>query len=89
MSDKTVKVVGRHVKGCWARANEKSGHWETCWGPLAYGEYGDPIVRTERRYGKTGRVFKYWLRYVCNDTKCRAELHVETEAILMWAKDRA
>lgn len=76
MSDKTVKIVGRHIKGCAAVRLAKSGEWDTCWGPLAYGDRGDPVIVTERRYGKKGRVFKHWLRYLCNDSDCSAELHI-------------
>jgi hypothetical protein len=82
---KLVKVVGKHVKGCGALRHAQRGDWDTCWGPLAFGDYGKPIVRTERRYGKNGRVFYTWLRFVCNDTSCKAELHVEVDAVPLWA----
>jgi hypothetical protein len=82
MTDRTVKVVGKHIKGCAAVREEKAGRWSTCWGPVAWGEYGQPIVRTMRRYGKTGRAMKTWLRYVCNDPDCKAELHVDTDYIV-------
>ena len=80
------KVVGKHHKNCCAVKNEKSGYWNTCWGPIAYGKHGDPIVRTDRRYGKYGLKSTYWLRYVCNDTNCPAELHVDAESILSLVK---
>ena len=82
--DKQVIVVGKHRKGCHAVMLEKDGSWDTCWGPIAWGKYGQPIKVTERRYGAKGRVFKYWLRFICNDTSCKAELHVEGRFI--WNK---
>lgn len=83
--DKQIKIVGKHRTGCHALALEKKGEWDTCWGPLAYGSYGAPVATTERRYGKKGRAFKYWLRFVCNDAQCKAELHVEADFILSAA----
>ncbi len=85
MPDKVVKVVGKHVKNCFAVSAKKDGRWNTCWGPVAFGEHGHPTVTTERRYGKNGRRFKTWLRFVCNDPSCKAELHVECEFILETA----
>ncbi len=85
MSDKTVKVLGRHRKGCRAVLNEKNGTWDTCWGPLAFGAWGKPVVKTERRYGKKGRAFKTWLRFICNDPQCKAELHVDASFVLSIA----
>ena len=82
MSDRTVKLVGKHIKTCCGKRHERDGSWSSCWGPLAFGDYGDPLKRTERRYGKNGRVFKTWLRYVCNDSDCKAELHVDCDWIL-------
>lgn len=86
MTDKLVKVVGSHIPNCSALKNRKSGLWTTEWGPIAFGEYGDPVVTTKRRYGKNWWAFRYWLRFVCNDPSCRAELHVEKDFILNAAK---
>lgn len=80
-----VKIVGKHCNGCYGVKNMKAGVWPTPWGPLAWGNHGEPTVRTERRYGKLGRVFITWIRYVCNDTKCKAELHVQVD----WIIERA
>src|SRR3954462_12174308 len=74
VADKMVKVVGKHVKGCFALKNAGTGFWNTQWGPIAYGRHGHPIVVTERRYGKNGRVYRHWVRFVCNNSECRAEL---------------
>jgi len=68
---KRIKVVGKHVKDCDAVRLSRSGDWDTCWGPVAL----------QRRYGKHGRVFHTWLRFVCNDTACKAELHVEVNEV--------
>lgn len=87
MADLQVKLVGKHVKGCFAVENVRRRVWETQWGPIAYGKHGDATVGTERRYGKNGRVFKTWLRFVCNDSACRAELHVDGDFILAAAKE--
>jgi hypothetical protein len=81
-----VKVVGKHVKGCFALKNAGTGFWNTQWGPIAYGRHGHPIVVTERRYGKNGRVYRHWVRFVCNNSECHAELHVEGDFILSAAK---
>ena len=80
--ERKVKLVGKHRKGCRALYFQRTGDRPTCWGPVAFGDYGHPIVTTARRYGKHGRAFKHWLRFVCNDTECRAELHILTDAIL-------
>jgi hypothetical protein len=80
-----VKVMGKHHAECYACKNEAKGFWQTCWGPVAWGKHGGPITRTERRYGKTGRRSLYWLRYLCNDTKCPAELWIATDWILSHA----
>ena len=85
MADRMVKVVGKHIKDCFAVKNRRSGQWPTEWGPIAYGRYGDPIVCTERRYGKKGVRFRYWLRFICNCGGCPAELHVDSEFILQAA----
>jgi hypothetical protein len=82
MADRLVKIVGKHAPDCFAVKNSKSGFWPTHWGPIAYGGHGSPVVRTERRYGKNGSKSRYWLRFVCNDTTCTAELHVEQQFIL-------
>lgn len=85
MADKQVKIVGKHVKGCYALRNERDGTWDTCWGPLSFGGYGDPVVKTWRKYGKKGRVLNTWLRYICNNGGCRAELHVNSDFVLRAA----
>jgi hypothetical protein len=86
MSDRKVKVVGKHVRGCFTMRGRRAGEWPSHWGPLAYGEHGDPVVKTERRYGKNGRKFIHWVRFICNDTSCMAELHVASDFILSAAK---
>lgn len=83
--DKQVKVVGKHVNGCAAVRLAKSGEWSTPWGPIAYGERGNATVNTWRHYGKNGRKLLTWVRFVCNDTDCKAELHVESALILKAA----
>lgn len=60
MSDRQVKVVGKHRRGCDAKRLAKSGAWSTCWGPVAWGDHGDPLITVERRYGKKGRTFRKW-----------------------------
>jgi len=80
-----VKIVGGHIKDCFAVKNASAGVWDTCWGPLAFGRYGDPIVTTTRRYGK-GERHTQWLRFVCNDPNCHAELHIDIDAILHFAE---
>jgi len=86
MMDKQVKVVGKHVKGCSAVRAVKLGDWDTCWGPIAWGEYGEPVVKTWRKYGKNGKRLLTWVRFVCNNTACKAELHVEADLILRTAE---
>ena len=86
MADRLVKQVGKHRKDCFAIKNRKSGQWPTEWGPIAYGDHGAPIVVTERRYGKKGRAFRHWVRFVCNCIGCKAELHVEAKFILRAAR---
>ena len=81
-SDKDAKIVGLHIAECAEMRSVKNGTRNTCWGPTAWGEYGEPIITTERRYGKNGRVFISWLVFVCNDTECPARLHVRIDAIL-------
>ncbi len=88
MADKLVKVVGKHRKDCAAVRLAKSGSWNTCWGPIAYGEHGEPVVKTWRMYGKNGRALRSWVRFICNDGGCKAELHVEAEFILAAAEGR-
>lgn len=87
MADRQVKVVGKHLKDCFAVKNVRSGVWNTQWGPIAYGKYGEPVVTTERRYGKRGHVFRHWVRFICNCTGCPAELHVEAAFILEAARE--
>ena len=82
MADRQIKVVGKHLKDCFAVKNERSGFWNTQWGPVQYGDYGPSTVSTERRYGKKGRVFKTWLVFVCNCAGCPARLHVDADFIL-------
>ena len=82
-----IKVVGKHHKDCYARRNYINGLWDTCWGPVAYGVHGDPVITTSRNYGK-GRKFTTWLRYVCNDTKCPAELHIDVDYILQLSGEK-
>lgn len=82
MADHRVKVVGKHLKNCYAAKAEKAGTWSTCWGPIAYGEHGDATVKTWRKYGKNGRALLTWVRFVCNHVGCPAELHVEADFIL-------
>ena len=89
MMDKQVKVVGKHVKGCSAVQQVKLGRWHTCWGPIAWGEYGEPVVKTWRRYGKNGHKLLTWVRFICNNTTCKAELHVEADLILRHAESRS
>lgn len=82
MADKLVKVVGKHVKGCFAEKAQREGRWPTCWGPIAWGEHGEPVVKTWRKYGKNGKKLLTWVRFVCNCGGCPAELHVESDFIL-------
>ena len=82
MADKQVKVVGKHTRGCYALKNEREGVWDTCWGPIAWGHYGEPVVQTWRHYGKNGRKLRTWVRFICNNGGCKAELHVESDFIL-------
>jgi hypothetical protein len=86
MADRQIKVVGKHRKDCWAIKNRKNGTWPTEWGPIAYGAHGEPVRSTERRYGKRGRMFKYWLVFVCNCVGCPAQLHIEDKFILEAAR---
>lgn len=82
MADKQVKVVGKHIKDCFAVKNRRTGFWATEWGPIAYGERGAAVITTRRRYGKNGVAFRHWLRFVCNCVGCPAELHIEKDFIL-------
>jgi hypothetical protein len=86
MADKLAKVVGKHIKGCGAVEQVRLGHWDTCWGPIAYGERGEPVVKTWRKYGKNGQALRTWVRFVCNHVGCKAELHVEADFILSAVK---
>ena len=87
MADRLVKVVGNHVKGCAGVRLTKEKGWPHPWGPIPWRDGDKPTVSTWRRYGKNGRALKTWVRFVCNDTKCKAELHVEAEFILKAATD--
>lgn len=82
MADRQFKVVNKHIKECFAIKNRKDGTWPTEWGPIFYGAHGEPVVTTERRYGKKGFKYRYWLRFMCNCGGCPAELHVEQDFIL-------
>ena len=82
MAERQFKIVGKHLKDCFARKAELEGRWHTAWGPIAYGKHGAPVVTTERRYGKNGRAFKHWVRFICNCSGCPAELHVLDDFII-------
>lgn len=84
MADKLVKVVGKHVKGCSAVKLEKSGQWDSCWGPIAWGTRGEPIVTTVRK----NRRNLHWVQFLCNSTACKARLYVEANFILQAVKQR-
>lgn len=88
MADRVVKQVGQHMKGCFAVKAVREGHWHTPWGPIAWGEHGEPVTKTWRRYGKNGRKLLTWVRFVCNHSGCPAELHVEGDFILTAAERR-
>lgn len=81
-----AKVAVPHIKECAAVRLTKKGDWSTPWGPVAWGEHGDPVITTERRYGKNGRRFTKWVVFVCNDTACKARLHVSTDFVLTAAE---
>lgn len=85
MADRQVKVVGKHVKGCAGERLTKTGDWPWPWGPIAWGEHGAPVMKTWRRYGMNGRSLRTWVVFVCNDTACKAQLHVEQDFILKAA----
>ena len=80
-----VKLHVKHIKGCRALEYERKGVWNTCWGPMPWGAYGDAIVKTERKYGRVGRRIITWLVFMCNCTDCHARLHVNVNAIQEWA----
>jgi hypothetical protein len=82
MADKLVKIVGRHVKGCSAVKLEKRGDWDTCWGPIAWGDRGQPIVTTVRKHRRS----LHWVQFLCNNTQCAARLYVEANFILAAEK---
>lgn len=88
MADKLVKKVGKHRKDCFAVKAVRERDWKTPWGPIAWGDHGEPVVKTWRRYGKNGRKLLTWVRFVCNHSGCPAELHVESEFILNSASTR-
>lgn len=83
--DKQVKIVGKHSRNCAGVRLTKEGSWSSPWGPLAFGDYGAPTINTWRKYGKNGRRLLTWMRFVCNDASCKAELHVESKLILRTA----
>ena len=83
--DKPIKRINKHHKKCYALENEKSGFWKTCWGPPAFGSWGEPVVHSVRKYGKKGKRIKHWLRFICNDCSCHAELHVDCDFVLAQA----
>jgi len=80
-----VKLQVQHIKGCRALEYERKGVWNTCWGPMPWGAYGDAIVKTERKYGRVGKRIITWLVFMCNCTDCPARLHVNVDAIPAWA----
>lgn len=71
MAERLVKIVGKHANGCWRE-----------WGPIAYGRHGEPVITTRRRSGRNGTAFRTYVRFMCNNTACEAELHVEQRFIL-------
>lgn len=71
VAERLVKVVGKHQRGCWRE-----------WGPIAYGKHGAPVISTQRRSGRRGTIYRTWVRFLCNNTECKAELHVEQRFIL-------
>jgi hypothetical protein len=77
MADRQVKVVGKHSKDCWRE-----------WGSVAYGKHGEPVIITRRRYGKNGWAMRSWVRVICNNTECKAELHIERKFI-PWSARRS
>ena len=83
--DRTVKIVNKHNIDCHALKNQQAGTWKTCWGPLAFGRWGEPVVIRVRKYGKNGKRYKKWLRFICNDINCHAELHVDCDFVLAQA----
>jgi hypothetical protein len=83
MSDRQVKVVGKHRLDCF---NARCGILGTQWAPVVHGEHGAPVVTTKRRYGRKGYAFKHWIRFICNCQDCPAELHVESDFIRTAAK---
>ena len=85
----TARLAIKHIKGCRALEYERKGVWRTCWGPMAWGAYGEPIIKTERKYGKVGRRIYTWLVFMCNCTDCPARLHVNVDAIALWANSEA
>jgi hypothetical protein len=86
MADRQIKVVGKHVKDCAGVRLTRKGDWRSPWGPIAYGDHGSPVIKTWRQYGKNGRALRTWVRFICNDTHCKAELHVEADFILTAAE---
>ena len=85
----TARLAIKHIKGCRALEYERKGVWRTCWGPMAWGAYGEPIIKTERKYGKVGRRIYTWLVFMCNCMDCPARLHVNVDAIALWANSEA
>ena len=85
-TDVQAKVVVPHIKDCAGVRLTKEGQWHTPWGPIAWGDHGPAVITTERRYGKTGRRYTRWVVFVCNDTGCKARLHITEDAVLQAAE---
>lgn len=79
---KVVKVVGKHVKGCAGVRSSRRGDWPTPWGPIAWGDFGSPVVKTRSPRGQN---VVSWVQFVCNDTQCHARLYVSEQFILASA----
>lgn len=88
MADKQVKVVGKHNKECYGVKATREGRWRNPWGPIAWGDHGQPTIKTWRKYGKNGRALRTWVVFVCNDGGCKAQLHVEADFILAATENR-
>jgi hypothetical protein len=68
---------GEHIKDCGAVRQVNLGHWKSVW---SY-----PEVVWANKYGNQTpkqRGYIAWLKIVCNDTRCLAEIWVPNDDVI-------
>lgn len=75
------RIEVQHRGDCSAIACVNRGDWDTPWGPL---DRERPQTFRDS-LGRKNHGSHYWLRFVCNDTRCPGRLLVPTEPLLRGA----